>query len=82
MLTDKNSVLFTGTGLLFTDENGEGFLVNCHNHLRSEYDKVLYSRGIKKLGCKKKLSDDDKERIIAKIIELTPQIKWLIIGPE
>jgi len=78
MLTDKNSVLFTGTGLLFTDEKGEGFLVSCHNHLRSEYDKVLYTRGIKKLGCKNELSVDDKERIIAKIIELTPHLKWLI----
>ena len=77
-MRDKNSVIFTGTGLLFTDENGNIFLISCHNLMASEYDMVLFSKGIRQIGCKKELSDSDREEIISKIVELTPQTKLLI----
>jgi len=77
-MRDKNSVIVIGTGLLFTDENGKIFLISCHNLMASEYDKVLFSKGIRQIGCKNELSDSDREKIISKIVELTPQTKLLI----
>ena len=77
-MKDKNSVLFIESGLLFTDENGNNFLVNCHNLFASEYNKVLFSKRIRQMGGKEVSSDSDREKIISKIVELTPQIKWLI----
>jgi len=77
-MRDKNSVIVIGTGLLFTDENGKIFLISCHNLMSSEYDKVLFSKGIRQIGCKNELSDSDREKIISKIVELTPQTKLLI----
>ena len=78
-MEDKNSVKFIGrSGLLYTDENGKTFCVYTETLPMRQFDMVLYSREIKPLGCNRELSDNDREMIISKILELTKHINWQI----
>jgi hypothetical protein len=75
----KNSVKFIGgSELLFTDEKGKSFLVNIQILPIGEYDMVLFTREIQPLVGNRELTDNDREIIISKILELTKDIKWQI----
>jgi hypothetical protein len=78
-MNDKNSVKFTGdAGLLFTDEKGVIFCVYTQTLPFGQSDMVLYSKEIRRIGSKRELTDNEREMIISKILELTPHIKWQI----
>jgi len=78
-MEDKNSVKFIGSsGLLYTNENGETFCVYTETLPLEKSAMVLYSKEIKPLGCNRELTDNDRETIISKILELTKYIKWQI----
>jgi hypothetical protein len=74
---EKNSVTCAGaTELLFTDEKGKSFVINCPK--LSQVERVLFSSRIKRLGSNGKLTDNEQEIIISKVLQLTPDIKWKI----
>ena len=76
---DKNSVMCMGSaGLLFTDENGKSYLVDSHKLLLGENERVLFSNRIERFDSKQELTNIERETIIAKVMELTPEIKWKI----
>jgi len=76
---DKNSVICTGgSGLVFTDENGKSFLVDSQKLSLGVNERVLFSKGIKRFCCNKELTDKERKMIISKVLDLTPDIKWLI----
>jgi hypothetical protein len=78
-MNNRNSVNFVGhSGLLFTDENGETFCVYTETLRTGKSDMVLYSNDIKPLGCNRELTDNDREKIISKILELTKYVEWQI----
>jgi hypothetical protein len=78
-MENKCSVEFIGrTGLLFTNENGERFCVYCRTLPEGKFDKVLYSKDIRPIDCDRELTDNERETIISKILELTKKIKWKI----
>jgi hypothetical protein len=64
------------TGLVVTDENGKSFLVDCPK--LSSGERVLFSSRIQRLYCKTEITDEEREKIISKVLELTPEIKWQI----
>ena len=75
---DKSSVKFIGnSGLLFTDEDGVTFFVYTETTSLENYDRILYSKDINP-NCNQELTDNDKKRIVSKILELTKDIKWKI----
>ena len=76
-MNDKNSVKFIGeAGLLFTDEDGVTFCV--YTKALPFGKSVLYSKDIIQLGNNRELTDNDREMIISKILELTKHIQWQI----
>jgi len=77
-MEDKNSVKFIGrSGLLYTDENSETFCVYTETLPSEKSTMVLYSNEIKSLGGRE-LTDNDRETIISKILELTKHVEWQI----
>ena len=77
MMLDKNSVMCAGSsGLIFTDENGKSFMVDSPK--LSSGGRVLFTGRIKRFGCKTDTTAEEREKIIAKILELTPNIEWNI----
>ena len=78
-MNDRNSIKFPDASeLLFTDENGKSFLANIQVLSIGEYDMVLFSNKIKRFCPDKELSAEEREIIISKILELTPDIRWQI----
>jgi hypothetical protein len=76
---DKNSVKFVGReGLLYTDENGETFCVYTEMVPLKKSEMVLFANEIKPIGCNRELSNNERETIISKIVELTKDIEWQI----
>jgi len=76
-MDDKNSVKFVGhSGLIFTDENGEAYCI--YSKTLPLGNMVLHSKEIKPLNGNRELSDEDREIIVSKILELTKHIKWQI----
>ena len=75
----KNSVMCTGVeGFVFTDENGESFLLNCRKLSSGEYDRLLFASRIRRLGSNVEITEQEQKIIISKVLELTPDIKWQI----
>ena len=78
-MEDKNSVKFIGrSGLLYTNENGETFCVYSETLPLEKSTMILYSNEIKPLDCNRELSDNDRETIISKNLELTKHVEWQI----
>jgi hypothetical protein len=64
------------TGLIVTDENGKSFLVDSPKV--SSGERILFSSRIKRLDCKTDITNEEREKIISKLLELAPEIKWQI----
>ena len=76
---DKNSVMWAGSaGLIFTDENGNSFLIDSQKLSLGENEVILFSKRIKRFGCNKEITDKEREIIISKVLELTQDINWKI----
>ena len=76
---ERNTVVNTGvSGLVFTDENGKSFFIDSKKLLVGSNERVLFSRGIERVCCNKEISDREREIIISKVLELTPEIKWRV----
>ena len=76
-MLEKNSIMYAGeTGLIFTDENGKSFLVDSPK--LSSGERVLFSGRIKQFGCNTDITAEEREKIISKVLELTPKTKWKI----
>ena len=74
---DKNSVMCAGSsGLIFTDENGRSFIIDSPK--LSSGERVLFSSRVRQFGSNADLPAEEQETIIAKVLELTPNIKWNI----
>jgi len=73
----KNTVMFIGRyGLLYTD--AEGMIYNIHID-RIRDTGTLLRNGITPINRYKRLTAEDADRIIDKVLELTPEVKWEII---
>ena len=78
-MSGRNSVKITGgSELLYKDENGKSFLVKIQVLPNGEYDMALFTREIQPMFSNEKLTETDREKIISKILELSPDIKWQI----
>jgi hypothetical protein len=78
-MEDRNSVKFIGKiGLLYTNEDGETFCVYTKTLSSGQYEKVLYAKDIRKIGCERELNDNEKEVVVSNILGLTKDVKWLI----
>jgi hypothetical protein len=76
-MDERNSVKFIeNAGLLFTDEDGVTFC--AYTETLPSGNSVLYSKEITQLGSNRELTDNDREKIISKILGLTQYIKWQI----
>ena len=76
-MLEKNSIMCAGeTGLIFTDENGKSFLVDSPK--LSSGERVLFSGRIKQFGSNTDITAEEREKIISKVLELTPKTKWKI----
>ena len=64
--------------MLYTNEYGETFCVYSETLPLEKSTMILYSNEIKPLGCNRELSDNDREAIISKILELTKNVEWQI----
>ena len=79
MNNNKCTIHFTGrAGILFTDENGIQYDIDTEMLASKKYDIALSKRSIKPVAENLKLSDNDKDIIVSKILEFTPGIKWLV----
>ena len=76
MLKENSLTCTGGTGLIFTDENGKQFWVDSPK--LSSGERVLFTGRIKRFGCNTNTTAEEREAIIAKILELTPDIEWNI----
>jgi len=74
---EKNTIICTGSGLLFTDESGNSFLIDCPKLASGE--RILFSSRIKRIGPDKEMSEKEREIIVSKVLELTPETKWRIL---
>ena len=76
MSNNEVSILFTGRfGLLFTDENGIEYKI----HTETDGDTVVMSREkVKAIVNDKMLDEEEREKIISKVLSLTAGIKWRI----
>ena len=71
--------MFTGrSDLIFTDGDGIEYMVNTETFSSGMHDMVLFSKRIKTIEGDKKLNKKERETIVSKILNLTPEIKWLI----
>jgi len=78
-MEDKNSVKFIGrSGLLYTDEDGKTFCVYTETLPFGKSGMVLHSKEIKQLSSNSDLTENDREKVILKILELTKHINWQI----
>jgi len=74
---EKNSIMCAGgSGLLFTDENGKSFLIDCPKLASGE--RVLFSSRIKRICTDQEISAKEREVIISKVLALTPETQWQI----
>ena len=76
MSDNEVSILFTGRfGLLFTDENGIEYKI----HTETEGDTVVLSREkVEAVVSDRMLEEEEREKIISKVLSLTTGIKWRI----
>ena len=75
---EKNTIICTGgSGLLFTDENGKTYLIDCPKLASGE--RILFSSRIKQICSDKEMSEKEREIIVSKVLELTPETKWRIL---
>ena len=78
-MSDRNTVKIVGRSeLLYKDENGKSFLAKIQVLPNGEYDMALFTREIQPMYSNEKLTETDREIIISKILELSPDIKWQI----
>ena len=66
------------TELVFTDENNNSFLVDSQKLSLGENKRILFSNRIRRFGCNKDITAEEREIIVSKVLTLTPEIKWQI----
>ena len=78
-MIDKNSITWAGEkNLIFIDENGKSFWINCPKFTIVKSERLLFSNEIKRFCSDRPITDEERAKIIAKVLELTPEISWQI----
>ena len=76
-MSEENSVKFIGnSGLLYTDENSETFCVYTETLPYKKSCMVMYAKDIMPLYSNRELTENERETIVEKILELTQEINW------
>ena len=78
-MSDKNSIMWAGEmNLIFTDEAGEPFVINCPKISTAKTERLLFSKEIRRFCGDRAITAEKREKIISKVLELTPEINWII----